>query len=76
MESIKECISYVNINGGFTIVGWYKRGVINNKTLVAGAGNTSHHKNDDNVQIGGSPLYIELNERKFNVNEIEEPNDK
>ena len=97
MEFIEECISYVNRNGGFIIVGQYKQGVINNKILVAGAGNTSHHNNDDKVQIetgkisyhivqmiptnriflqSGSPLYIGLNQRKFNANEIEEPNDE
>ena len=41
----------MNRNGGFTIVGWYKRGFIKDKTLVAGSGNTSHHNNNDKVQI-------------------------
>ena len=97
MEAIDECIGYVNRNGGFTVVGWYKRGVINNKTLVAGAGNNSNHNNSDKVQIdageisyhivqiiptnrsflrSGSLLQLGLNRRKFNVNEIEEPNDE
>ena len=92
MEAIDDCIGYVNRNGGFTVVGWYKRGVINDKSLVAGAGPFSK---EDDVQIEagkisyhivqliptnrsffrrGSPLYLGLNSRKFNVNEIEDAN--
>ena len=33
--AMEECVSLVNNNGGFTVVGWYKRIVINNKSLIA-----------------------------------------
>ena len=33
--AMEECVSLVNNNGGFTVVGWYKRGVINDKSLIS-----------------------------------------
>lgn len=35
LRAIRKCIKLVNANGGYTIVGWYKRGMINDKTLIA-----------------------------------------
>ena len=34
LDAITECVDYVNSNGGFTVVGWYKRGLINEKSLL------------------------------------------
>ena len=35
LQCIESCITLDNNNGGFTVVGWYKRGIINDKSLVA-----------------------------------------
>ena len=41
LDAITECVDYVNSNGGFTVVGWYKRGLINDKSfLTARVGTT------------------------------------
>lgn len=29
-----NCIALINENGGFTIIGWYKKGIINDKSLI------------------------------------------
>lgn len=29
-----DCIGFINENGGFTIIGWYKKGIINDKSLI------------------------------------------
>ena len=33
-ECIEKCIEYINTNGGFTVIGWYRRGEINDQTMV------------------------------------------
>ena len=33
-ECMEKCIEYVNSNGGFTVVGWYRRGEISDQTMV------------------------------------------
>jgi hypothetical protein len=35
VSSLESCIDLINRNDGFTIVGWYKKGVINDKSLIA-----------------------------------------
>lgn len=34
-QAIQNCIDIVNANGGFNVTGWCKRGMINDKTLIA-----------------------------------------
>ena len=41
LECIDTCINFINDHDGFTIVGWYKRGIINDKSLMAQDKNTS-----------------------------------
>ena len=33
--AMKECVDLIHNNGGFTAVGWYKRGVINENSIIA-----------------------------------------
>eukprot|EP00957_Ditylum_brightwellii_P106027 8087676-Ditylum_brightwellii.AAC.1 len=33
--ALDSCIELINDNGGFTIVGWYKRGIINDQSILA-----------------------------------------
>ena len=35
ITSLEECVQLIDDNGGFAWVGWYKRGVINDKILIA-----------------------------------------
>ena len=35
ITELEECVELINDNGGFTCVGWYNRGVINDKSFIA-----------------------------------------
>ena len=34
-DCISRCVEFINEHGGFTVVGWYKRGVINDCSILA-----------------------------------------
>ena len=36
LEAARNAIHTINANGGFTAIGWYKRGLINDQTIVQG----------------------------------------
>lgn len=61
-ESMERCIDLINSNGGFTVVGWYKRGVINDKSLIAtnsianGTTNNTSFTNTDDVQVDSGDI--------------------
>lgn len=98
LECIDDCINLINRNGGFTILGWYKRGIINDKSLMTNHSNNNSSRNSNNeqdtqvdsgdisyhiVQIvptnrafldDTTPLGRELNEAKFDVNQIQNAN--
>ena len=44
-SSIKDIVEHINDNGGFTDVGWFKRGVIKNRSLVESNGNNGNSGN-------------------------------
>ena len=54
-ESIEAVVDFVNDNGGFTIVGWYKRGSIKDKSLIE-AGNTN--TNEETIASGQLNYHI------------------
>ena len=85
IDCMNNCVNYINSHGGFTIIGWYKRGLIDDKSLITlnnadnrqvQSGDISHHivsimpTNRDFLQRR-SPLFIALTARKFNVNDME-----
>ena len=45
-----DCIKFINDNGGFTIVGWYKRGEINDQSMLTSSMPNSNfnNSNEDN----------------------------
>ena len=62
-DTIEEIISFVNDRGGWTIVGWYSRGVINDRTLTGvidnsttSTTNQARTTNNAEVQVDGSDL--------------------
>ena len=60
-ESMERCIELINNNGGFTVVGWYKRGVINDKSMIttnanANTSNNPSLNNNDDVQIDSGDI--------------------
>ena len=34
-DSVEQCLEYINLNGGFTIILWYRREFMNNTSLIS-----------------------------------------
>ena len=48
LTDLENCFQFINDNIEFTFVGWYKRGVINDKIIVdSGNINNSNVRNSD-----------------------------
>ena len=73
---ISKCIEFINENGGFTVVGWYKRGVINDRSILAvvdngNNGNMNRNTNSnvdmqvDNGKLNFHPCSIQPTNRDF-----------
>ena len=61
LDSIDNVIQLINDNDGFTVIGWYKRGVINDRSLVTkgnGTGNNGNTKEEVQVQSGDVNYHI------------------
>ena len=60
LDAIDECIQFINMNGGLTIVGWYKRGVINDRSMIIQASNNNtfngQAKQDDDAQVNAGDV--------------------
>ena len=57
---MEYCIHLINNNVGHTVVGWYKRDVINNKSIISARnincdgsnrGNTNSNNTEEDVQV-------------------------
>ena len=58
-EAIDECIELINNNGGFTVIGWYKRGQITDKSLTSAkqTNNTlNNNSNDEEVHVDAGDI--------------------
>ncbi len=56
-NALENCIELINNHGGFTVIGWYKKGLINDKGLIApnesanvGGSNSSSNYNNNNEE--------------------------
>ena len=69
VEAIDNVVELINDNGGFTIVGWYKRGLINDQSIIADNSNTNRGSNDntDNQVDNGSISYHVCQMRATNI---------
>eukprot|EP00957_Ditylum_brightwellii_P066345 5036071-Ditylum_brightwellii.AAC.1 len=54
-EAMERCITLIIENGGFNTAGWYKRGVISNKSLIVarvdGLSSSNFNNNNNNNNI-------------------------
>ena len=85
-ESIQDILDFVNNNNGWTIIGWYKRGLTKDENLI---GDYTVSKKDRMIAssnlklnivqitpskkefyIPGENLYTELQTKKFDVNQL------
>jgi hypothetical protein len=57
-DCIQDVLNYIHDNGGFTIIGWYKRGEINDRSLVTDGTNqnNNYNNNDENVRVGSGTV--------------------
>ena len=64
-ETIDNCIDLINTNGGFTVTGWFKRGFINDRRLLAPHNNNNNgansnfnnnNNNEDMIQVGAGEI--------------------
>ena len=69
---ISNVIDFINENGGFTIIGWYKRGVINDQSIITGNvaqgisnNNTSPDNQIDNGEMNFHPCFIQPTNRQL-----------
>ena len=58
MESINSVVDFIHGNVGFKIVGWYKLGIINDRSLVSNNGNIiSINRNySKNIQVDNDEI--------------------
>ena len=59
MDCMKDCIDLINADGGFTIVGWYRQGLINDRSLEDNNGQGNDFRNqgqNESLQVGCSNL--------------------
>lgn len=48
IDAIEEVVNDVNDNGGWTVIGWYKRGLINDQSMVSDETNNIRNNNTQN----------------------------
>ena len=71
MDRIKYAVDYIHDNGGFTIVGWYKWGIINDKSLVSQSNSGSICNNNNNNNNNNNESHeVDNGEANFHVTQI------
>ena len=58
MESIDIVVDFIHGNGGFKIIGWYKFGLINDRSFVSNNGNISSRNRNysKNIQVNNGEI--------------------
>ena len=85
-DAIGKVVELVNDNGGWTVIGWYKRGVITDKSLLevppsnvvsseVTAGQINYHiiqllPSKKSFMDEGSNLNLQLNEKKYDTSRM------
>ena len=60
-ECIEDVVDFVNDNGGWTVVGWYKRGSIKDRSLIeSSGGNNTTNGNEDHATVGSGKLSFHI----------------
>ena len=59
-SAVENVANYVNDNGGWTIIGWYKRGVINDKTLTNNEGQDTRNNNVQTNEVDNGELTFHI----------------
>ena len=68
MECMENAVNFINNNEGFTTLGWYKNGTINDKTLIS---NHATNGTSNGVQNAGINQQNQVNPSEVNYRIIE-----
>jgi hypothetical protein len=63
MDNLDNCIRCINDNGGFTVVGWYKQGKINDQSMHNDSNNQNNNRNginDNDEQVDNGEISYHL----------------
>ena len=71
-EAIENCIELINDNQGFTVTGWYKRGSINDKGLIAppssnNSNGTNNGPSNSNYNNGPEVIQVDASDISYHV---------
>jgi len=71
-SALEECVELINENGGFSVVGWYKRGIINDQSLIAARKivNNSINQNSHNNNSSNEELQVDAGEISYHFVQI------
>ena len=58
LDCITHVLDVINNNGGFTVIGWYRRGIINDRSLIESnnASNGNQNNNAEDIQVGAGEV--------------------
>ena len=87
-EAIADVIGFVNENGGWTVIGWYKRGIITDKSLLevppsnvvsteVASGLINYHivqllPTNNEFMNKNSDLYFQLQQKKYDTSQMQQ----
>jgi hypothetical protein len=72
-DKISDVIEYINRCGGFTVIGWYKRGRINDQSIITETNNrnTNNEELDNQVDSGNISYHIcEIRPTNYRINTV------
>ena len=69
LTALEIFIQFINDNGGFTVVGWYNRGVINDKSLVSSRNiNNANGRNiSENYNTNEEDMQVDSGEISYHI---------
>ena len=59
-ECIEDVVDFVNDNDGWTVVGWYKRGSIKDRSLIESSGGNNTTNGNEDAMVGSGKLSFHI----------------
>ena len=60
LDRIQSVIDFINDIGGFTIIVWYKHGIINDRSLISDKDNNIYNTKDQEVQVVSNEINVHI----------------
>ena len=73
-NSVEACVDLINNNGGFTVLGWYKKGLINDKSLMTTQALSNNTTNSDNYNNDDQVQQVDLGDVSYHIVSISPTN--